>query len=38
MGVLHPAATVWASVDDRLWRVFYSRAAANLDTFRSSLT
>ena len=35
MGVLHPAATVVsASVDDRLWGVFYGRAAANLDTFR----
>ncbi|MDQ1503334.1 MAG: rifampicin phosphotransferase [Actinomycetota bacterium] len=35
MGVLHPAATmVSASVDDRLWGVFYGRAAANLDTFR----
>ena len=36
MGVLHPAATVVsASVDDRLWGVFYGRAAANLDTFRT---
>ena len=35
MGVIHPAATmVSASVDDRLWGVFYGRAAANLDTFR----
>lgn len=35
MGVLHPAATVVpAAVDDRLWGVFYGRAAANLDTFR----
>jgi phosphohistidine swiveling domain-containing protein len=35
MGVIHPAATVVsASVDDRLWGVFYGRAAANLDTFR----
>ncbi|HEV7863143.1 MAG TPA: PEP-utilizing enzyme [Acidimicrobiia bacterium] len=35
MGVLHPAAViVSASVDDRLWGVFYGRAAANLDTFR----
>jgi phosphohistidine swiveling domain-containing protein len=35
MGVLHPAATVVpASADDRLWGVFYGRAAANLDTFR----
>jgi phosphohistidine swiveling domain-containing protein len=36
MGVLHPAAAavVPASVDDRLWGVFYGRAAANLDTFR----
>jgi pyruvate,water dikinase len=35
MGVLHPAATVVsASVDDRMWGVFYGRAAANLDTFR----
>jgi pyruvate,water dikinase len=35
MGVLHPAGVVVsASVDDRLWGVFYGRAAANLDTFR----
>jgi pyruvate,water dikinase len=35
MGVLHPAAVmVSASVDDRLWGIFYGRAAANLDTFR----
>ncbi|HVW32205.1 MAG TPA: PEP-utilizing enzyme, partial [Acidimicrobiia bacterium] len=35
MGVLHPAATiVSASVDERMWGVFYGRAAANLDTFR----
>jgi pyruvate,water dikinase len=35
MGVLSPAAViVSASVDDRLWGVFYGRAAANLDTFR----
>jgi pyruvate,water dikinase len=35
MGVIHPAGVmVSASVDDRLWGVFYGRAAANLDTFR----
>jgi phosphohistidine swiveling domain-containing protein len=35
MGVLHPAAVmVSASVDERLWGIFYGRAAANLDTFR----
>jgi pyruvate,water dikinase len=35
LGVIHPAGTmVSASVDDRLWGVFYGRAAANLDTFR----
>lgn len=35
LGVLSPAAViVSASVDDRLWGVFYGRAAANLDTFR----
>jgi pyruvate,water dikinase len=35
MGVVHPAAvTVSASVDERLWGIFYGRAAANLDTFR----
>ncbi|MGH6693039.1 MAG: PEP-utilizing enzyme, partial [Gammaproteobacteria bacterium] len=35
MGVLSERAVVVpASLDERLWGVFYGRAAANLDTFR----